>query len=274
MLQKKVHLDGREHRRQALAADNSKAFSLEQAQTKLKVLKKYTYSKTIKELESEVKKALSDELAKKATWELEKAKEAKLERQIKNCKLYAPNDGLVVYANDPNRFGGSNAPQVEEGATVRERQKIFSLPDVTRMRVNTKVHESMINMITPGLRARIRVDAFAESPMTGTVESVSPMADQTSFFNSDVKVYSTLVPIDKGVPGLRPGMTAEVEILITELDDVLSVPVQAVLEFKGKDHVTVRTPDGDIEWREVTLGITNDTHVEVKEGLRPASSSR
>ena len=201
-------------------------------------------SKTIKELESEVKKTLSDELAKKATWELEKAKEAKLEKQIKNCKLYAPNDGLVVYANDPNRFGGSNAPQIEEGATVRERQKIFSLPDVTQMRVNTKVHESMINMITPGLRARIRVDAFAESPMTGTVESVSPMADQTSFFNSDVKVYSTLVPIDKGVPGLRPGMTAEVEILITELNDVLSVPVQAVLEFKGKDHVTVRTPDG------------------------------
>ena len=107
-------------------------FSLEQSQTKLKVLKEYTYSKTIKELESEVKKTLSDELAKKATWELEKAKEAKLERQIKNCKLYAPNDGLVVYANDPNRFGGNNAPQVEEGATVRERQKIFSLPDITQ----------------------------------------------------------------------------------------------------------------------------------------------
>ena len=140
----------------------------------------------------------------------------------------------MVYANDPNRFGGNNAPQVEEGATVRERQKIFSLPDITHMRVNTKVHESMIDMITPGLRARIRVDAFAEPPMTGTVESVSPMADQTSFFNSDVKVYTTLVPIDKGVPGLRPGMTAEVEILITELDDVLSVPVQADPRIQGQ----------------------------------------
>jgi RND family efflux transporter MFP subunit len=243
-------------------------FGLEQAQSKLRVLKDYTYDKTIKELESEVKKARSDELAKQATWELEKAKEAKLEKQIKNCKLYAPNDGLVVYANDPNRFGGSNAPQVEEGAAVRERQKIFSLPDVTKMRVNTKVHESMINMITPGLRARIRVDAFAETPMTGTVQSVSPMADQSSFFNSDVKVYSTLVPIDKGVPGLRPGMTAEVEILITELKDVLSVPVQAVLEYKGKDHVSVRTPNGYVR-KEVALGITNNTHVEIKEGVKP-----
>ena len=91
----------------------------------------------------------------------------------------------------------------------------------------------------PGLRARIRVDAFAESPMTGTVESVSPMADQTSFFNSDVKVYSTLVPIDKGVPGLRPGMTAEVTILITELSDVLSV------RLEGRGYYTALEEESD-----------------------------
>ena len=109
----------------------------------------YTKGKTIKELESEVEKARSDELAKKATWELEKSKEKKLERQIANCKIMAPADGLVVYANDPNRAFGSNQPQIEEGATVRERQKIFSLPDITRMQVNTKVHESQIDKITP-----------------------------------------------------------------------------------------------------------------------------
>jgi len=63
-------------------------------------------------------------------------------------------------------------------------------------------------------------------------------------------------------------MTAEVEILITEKPDVLSVPVQAVLEFKGKDHVTVRTPNGYVR-KSVTLGITNNTHVEVIEGVKP-----
>ena len=151
-------------------------FSLEQAQTKLKVLKEYTYSKTIKELESEVKKRLSDELAKKATWELEKAKVAKLERQIKNCKLYAPSDGLVVYANDPNRFGRGNAPQIEEGATVRERQMIFSVPDLSRIRVNAKVPESMIDRISPGLRARIKVDAFPEADIDRRGQGRGPAA--------------------------------------------------------------------------------------------------
>ena len=120
-------------------------FSVEQAETKMVVLEKFTREKTLKELRAEVEKAKSDELAKSSTWNLEKDKEAKLERQIKNCVLNAPGDGLVVYANDPNRFGGQNSVQIEEGASVRERQKIFSLPDISQMRVNTKVHESMID---------------------------------------------------------------------------------------------------------------------------------
>jgi len=57
-------------------------FALEQACSKKRVLVEFTKGKTIKELKSEVEKARSDELAKKAAWELEKAKEVKLERQV------------------------------------------------------------------------------------------------------------------------------------------------------------------------------------------------
>ncbi len=57
-------------------------FALEQAESKLQVLIKYTREKTLKELRSEVEKGRSDELAKQATWELEKLKEAKLARQF------------------------------------------------------------------------------------------------------------------------------------------------------------------------------------------------
>ena len=244
------------------------AFSLEQAQTKRKVLEQYTKEKTIKELKSEVEKARSDELAKQSTWELEKSKEAKLRKQISYCKLIAPSDGLVVFANDPNRFGGQQTPQIEEGATVRERQKIFSLPDISRMQVNTKVHESMIDRITRGLRARIRVDAFAEEQLPGVVFDVAPLPDPSSFFTSDVKVYTTKVTIEKGLGGLRPGMTAQVEILVNELENVLSIPVQAVLQYRGKDHVAARKPDGTFEWRDIALGTSNEQLVEVKSGIK------
>ena len=241
-------------------------FALEQAQSKLHVLLDYTKGKTIKELRSEVEKARSDELAKEQTFQLEKTKEAKLVKQIINCKLFAPGDGIVVYANDTTRSYGNNAPQIEEGAAVRERQKIFSLPDITRMHVNTKVHESQIDKIKPDMKARIRVDAFSDTELAGTVIDVAPLPDPNSIFSSDVKVYTTRVKIDNPLPGLRPGMNAEVTILVDRKENVLSVPVQAIIEYSGKDHVALRTPSG-FERREVELGDTNDRLVEVTKGI-------
>jgi multidrug efflux pump subunit AcrA (membrane-fusion protein) len=245
-------------------------FALEQAQSKLNVLENFTKGKTIKELRSEVEKSRSDELAKQQTFQLERDKEAKLEKQIKNCKLYAPGDGIVVYANDPNKSFGNNQPQIEEGAAVRERQKIFSLPDITRMQVNAKVHESQIDKIAPGMKAKIRVDAFADTELNGTVLDIAPLPDPTSFFSSDIKVYTTKVRIDDTLQGLRPGMNAEVTILVDRKENVLSVPVQAILEYRGKDHIAVKTPNG-YDRREVELGVNNEKFVEVVKGLEPGA---
>jgi len=252
-----------------LALERAK-FEKEQSETKLDVLLRFTRDKTVKELESDVEKAKADELSKQSTFELERTKEAKLERQIAACTLKAPGDGIVVYANEQGRMG-QNSVQVEEGAAVRERQKIFSLPDTTKMRVNTKIHESMVNKITPGLRSLIRVVVDgAGQALKGQVTGVAPMADAASNFGSDIKVYTTFVAIegDTAKLNLRPGMSAAVEILVEELDDVLSVPVQAILQRKDKndrDKNFVFVKEGDGFRRvEVTLGISNDQHVEVK----------
>nr|WP_303652528.1 efflux RND transporter periplasmic adaptor subunit [Paludisphaera mucosa] len=247
--------------------NNQKArFALEQAQSKLAVLERFTKAKTIKELRSDVEKAFSDEKAKEQTYRLEQEKEAKYEKQIANCKLFAPGDGLVVYANDPGRNFGSNTPQIEEGATVRERQKIFSLPDIGNMQVNAKIHESQIDKILGKMKARIRVDAFADMELEGSVVDVAPLPDPSSFFSSDIKVYTSHIRIENPLPGLRPGMNAEVVILVDRKEDVLTVPVQAILEFKGKDHVAVRGAEG-YERKEVALGATNDKYVEITQGV-------
>jgi RND family efflux transporter MFP subunit len=255
---------------QVLADELSKMkaeISKSQAVTKMKVLKEYTFHKQITELQANVEKARSDELAKQATHNLEKTKLEKLERQIEECKLLAPNDGLIVYANDANQFRGNNQPQIEEGATVRERQKIFSLPDINNMQVNTKVHESMIDRVQAGQSTNIRVDAFANQPLTGRVKSVQPLPDPSSWLSSDIKVYTTLVAIEQSLSALRPGMTAEVTILIDTLDNVLCIPVTAVLPLKGKDYVYLITPEGP-KRTEIKLGATNDILIEVEEGLK------
>ena len=158
---------------------------------------------------------------------------------------------------------------IDEGATVRERQKIFSVVDLAGpMQVNTKVHESQIDKLSQKMKARISVDAFSDQTFDGAVVEVAPLPDPTTFANPNVKVYTTRVKIDQPVQGLRPGMTAQVEILVAERDDVLSVPVEAIVQFDNKYHVAVKKPDGVIELREVELGLSNEKFVEVKQGIK------
>jgi len=245
-----------------LALEREK-MALELAKTKRELLEKYTLGKITKELEVDVYRKRADELAKKANHELAVSKKVKLLRQIAACTLVAPGDGMLVYADVPNRL-----PSIEEGATVRERQKIFSLPDLSQMQVHTMVPELMVDQLKLGMRARIGVDAFPGEMLDGLVSDVAPRPDPSTFFARNQKLYTTKVKLGRGGPtSLRPGMNAHVEILIAELDNVLSVPVQAVLHFDDKYQVAVKKPDGGFAWREVTLGVSNDKLVEIKNGI-------
>jgi RND family efflux transporter MFP subunit len=236
---------------------------LERAETARQVLQKYTRDKTAEELQGEAEKAKSDELARQLAWELEKDKETRLEHQIQNCKLLAPGDGMVEYAS------ASGPDRIEEGWEIRERQKIFSLPNIRGpMRVNAKVPEAWVDKVRPGYRVQIKVDAFVDVVLAGTVQAVFPLPDANSFARSGTKVYTTHVTIDKGLGGLRPGMSASAEILIAELENAITVPVGALLKLDGKYHVVVQKPDGGFDWRPVTLGMSNDERIEIKQGLQ------
>ncbi len=135
------------------------------------------------------------------------------------------------------------------------------------MQVNTKVHESHINKVKRGMKAKIRVDAFSNELLDGQVTDVAALPDTASFFSSDIKVYTTKVKILSPLPGLRPGMNAEVTIEVNQLDKVLTVPVLAVLEFGGKTHVTKKT-DGRFVQTKVDLGLSNEKFAEIKSGVK------
>ena len=67
---------------------------------------------------------------------------AKLEKQVELCTIRAPHDGFVIYANDERRES-----VIEEGMSVRQKQDLFYLPDLTDMEVVAYLHESMVNEI-------------------------------------------------------------------------------------------------------------------------------
>ena len=97
-------------------------FALEQAESKKKVLVDYTKGEDDQGAQSEVEKARSDELAKKATWELEVSKEKKLERQIAACEIMAPATAWSSMPTIPTGPSAAASPRSRKGrpfASVR-----------------------------------------------------------------------------------------------------------------------------------------------------------
>ena len=104
---------------------------------------------------------------------------------------------------------------------------ILTIPNLSKMQVQTTVHESVIDQVRRGLRATVRLEAFPDLHLEAKVRSVAVLAVQQS---ADTKVYKTILTIEGEVKQLKPGMTAVVEIHIDRVKDALSVPVQAVVQ--------------------------------------------
>jgi len=236
------------------------------AQTSLDVLEKFTKVKTVEDLQSKVTTAEAKMLSDRAALLLEETKLGRLETQLTKCEIRAPQEGMVVYANERSSSsrGSSSGVNIEEGASVRERQTLIRLPDLNQMQVRALVHESRVKNIRAGMRARVRV---LGKEFQGTVVSLANQPEPTSFFSPSVKEYAAKVKIDGSPEGLIPGLTAEVEILVTHYEDVLTVPVASVVELNSKFYCWVR--DGkELSRRPVVLGDSNEEFTILKDGVK------
>ena len=116
------------------------------------------------------------------------------------------------------------------------------------------------------MKAVIRVDAFSDRSYHGKVKSVAVLPDQGGWLASDTKVYKTIVTIDEEVTQLKPGMTAVVEIDIEQLKDVLSVPIQAIVQRGSENwcyvqHRRRRWNDEHSRWARRTTSLSRSSRV-------------
>ncbi|GIT20622.1 MAG: hypothetical protein CM1200mP40_03040 [Gammaproteobacteria bacterium] len=205
-------------------------------------------------------------------YNLERVKLADVEEQIDLATIVAERPGLVVYgAADQNQMryrGSSSQEAIQEGATVRERQAILTIPDMREMAVKTNIHESAVQRVGVGQSVKVSIDAFPDVSLTGVVTKVAVVADSANaFMNPDLKVYPTTIKIHGVHDWLRPGMSAEVEILVDQLSDTVYVPLQAVTYWDDKRVVYVDNI-GNPERREVETGTFSDSFIEIRSGLR------
>ena len=219
---------------------------------------------------AQILKADSECVAARATSDIEQQQLREYLSQKEKTIITAQQSGILAYANDGSY---DSSRQIREGATVYSRQKVFSLPDLTRMQVKVNVHESLIKKIKPGQRAEVQIDAFPNVAFTGSVKSVALLADSTRhWLTAGIKEYATIVTLDDlAGQDLKPGMTAESRIVVRELKDVLVVPLQAVTERDGEFYAFVDEPAG-IEPRKLRIGESNESMIEILEGLAEGES--
>ncbi len=213
---------------------------------------------------AETKKAESLIAAANSELLLTKREMEELAEHKENCEIKATQEGTVAYAN--REWFDANE-RIREGATVRNQQDVFFLPDMTKMQVKVNVHESVVNKIKSAMSASIRVDAYPDSPFQGKVNFVAELA--TSSFSS-AKNYEVIVLVNS-IPAelkVKPGMTAQVEISVGNYGEMLAVPIGAVTEHFQKSYIYVRDGIGTISRRMVTIGRTTHSYVEVLEGLK------
>lgn len=272
--------------RDEIAGDNSR-LKVQTAETARALFLKYEFPKSAEEALSKYTDAVR-ELArvKKSSISKQAQAEAKLKsaqgqftiqsRQCKDlyeqrdkCLITAKKPGLVVYGSGGEQFFG-NEERIREGATLRERQPIITIPNMTKMSVQVKIHESAIKKVKKGQLARITVDAFADKVLTGEVTKVGVLPDSANrWLNPDLKVYLTTITVNGTNEWLKPGMSAKVEIIVAHLDNVVYVPIQAVSPWEGKQVCYLASAKP--ERRVVEVGEFNDEFIEIKNGLTPGT---
>lgn len=197
--------------------------------------------------------------------ELENEKFAKLMQQLERTEILAPVSGMVVYYKERSRWG--NGDPISEGMEVRERQELITIPSSDGMIVEASVHESVLEQVNVGQEVRITVDALPEREFRGRVTTKGVLPDQNSWWaNPDLRVYRTEIEVLDPDPAMRPGMTCAIRVQVAHLPNVVHIPVQARF-FRGEQAVVFISNDGEIEVREVQLGLFNESWIEVMSGL-------
>ncbi len=182
--------------------------------------------------------------------------------ELSYTEIKAPVDGIVI------------SKAVEVGQTVAasfETPELFSVAeDLTKMQIEASVVEADIAKVKEGQNVRFTVDSYSDDYFYGTVTQVRNEATTTS----NVVTYTVVIGIDNTDMKLKPGMTANVEIITAEEKDVMLVPNQALRFYiddsdnakRYKDRGVWLMKNGKPERVAVKIGVSDEDNTQILEG--------
>jgi membrane fusion protein, multidrug efflux system len=152
--------------------------------------------------------------------------------------------------------------QAVEGAYLSSGDEVLTLVELDPIRVEVHALESEVALLEPGRRATVRFAAFPGQEFTATVRSVNPIVD------AETRSARVTLALPNPDHRIRPGMYARVSVDAQAYPDRILVPRSAVVERDRREVVFMASGLDDegearAEWRYVTTGFRNETHVEI-----------
>lgn len=186
----------------------------------------------------------------------------KLQEELSFMTIVAPRAGTV-------HLGDPEAPwrreEIKVGNTTNQGTVLVTLPDLSEMQVLLQIHEAEIDLVKLDQEALVTVEAVKGKVLKGKVTEIASVAN-SNWMDEANKTFRVEVTLDAGELSLRAGISAKVEILVEVLEDVLQVPIHAVVVEDGR-HFCFAAVGNSYEMRAVKIGRNNTHSVEVQEGL-------
>jgi HlyD family secretion protein len=242
-------------------ADRIRAeLNVEVTKKQMEVLQQYTKAMELETLKGNLNEARARHAADVERAKMDEARRVLAVEEFGYCVIKAERSGLVIH---PSAARWKEGPEIEEGGTVYKNQVLLLMPDLDKMQVKIGIHESLVDCIKPGVGARIKLP---DKTIDGKITSVAEVTDPAGWWTGNVVKYDTIIKLPS-IPGLKPGMSAEVEVIINQHENVLTMPVSAVLHTAEGTFCWVKTTDGTTQRRALQLGDTDGQYVVVKTGL-------
>lgn len=244
----------------ARLAVNQAKLELKVRQTAIDVLNSYTKEMETETLRGNLRALKSKLKADEAGLALDEGRRDRAIEELEYCVIKSESSGIVIF---PSAAAWKNTPDVAEGANVRKDQVLLLMPDLTQMQVKIGIHESLVDRIKKGMPAKI---TLPDATIDGEVKMVALVARPAGWWTGNVVKYDAIIDLPSA-EGLKPGMSAQVEVIMAKYKDVLTVPVSAVVETKDRKLCWVKTATGT-ERRLLKLGDSNDIFIIVESGLK------
>ncbi|MDD5088433.1 MAG: efflux RND transporter periplasmic adaptor subunit [bacterium] len=231
------------------------------------------------------------------------AEEKRARENLAKTRINAPMSGWVSRLN-------KELGELTLGSQFQE-DVILVIAELSQMQVRAEVDENDIVGVKLGDSAAVEIDAFPDTLFTGRVVEIAQSASQASLASeTQARSYDVKVAVVDSIAGIRPGMSATVDIATDFRDDVLSVSLQCVA-VRDKEHgktveikedeekkssrevaAQVRAGSADTSafdrsavqegvfifaadsavWKPVKTGLSSDRHIEIIEGIADGDS--